>query len=248
MLIIPQIRISQKLNTNRLLFEIIFMKNIYSYEFIEQINSWKKEFTDINLQYSDIPQMDFKDIIIKDSRLFFVTFNDCNFLNVKFINCEIIYPTFYRGSLDRVIFEKCSMQYALFDSMILRNSKIHNSKTSWTGIFSPNPSGLDVTSSENFKMFTDVTQFTQNDLEELMRQLGPVLDQLDISIRAKIKDELKKDASKFGLNTNDVDITTKKKNQYDQKPVSISDIVISAYNSANPYKSEIGYKSEVKYK
>lgn len=228
------------------------MKNLFSHEFLEELKQGKKEFDNINLQYCDIPKNDFSNVVIKNSRLFFVNFNECDFTGAKFINCELIYVGFYYGTLENALFEKCLLEYDAVEFTTFKNTKFVKSNLKWSTFFYVVTGEMDLTTSIQYKFFTSVEQITQKDVDEALILLGQVFDKLDMTIRAKVKAALERDIQKFGFDV--PKDTSEKKSNYEHisgtgySMKGISDIVISAYNAANPYKSEIGYKTDNTYK
>lgn len=225
------------------------MKNIFSHDFLEELKQGQKEFDNINLQYCDIPKNDFRNVVIRNSRLFFVNFNECDFAGAKFINCELVYVGFYYGTLENALFEKCFLEYDAVEFTTFKNTKFVKSNLRWSTFFSVITGEMDVQTSIQYKFFTAPEQITQKDVDEALILLGQVFDKLDITIRAKVKAALERDIKRYGF---DVPKDQEKKSNYEHKSASgygmkqISDIVISAYNAANPYKSDIGYKTDNK--
>src|SRR3989338_5773331 len=187
------------------------MKNVLSSEFLERYKNGEREFSDINLQYADISGMSFNDIIIKNSRLFFLTFRSCNFENARFVNCEIIYDTFYNGSMKNIIFDKCKIDFGFIENVILNCVKMNKSNISWTAIFSNPIQEIDTSTSVIHRLFTDPVQITPNIMEEAMSQIGPIIDSLD-------------ESSLYGIAAQ-----------------NLANIVINAYNETNMYKQKKGY-------
>ncbi len=226
------------------------MKNVFSHEFLEELKQGKKEFDGINLQYCDIPKNDFRNVIIKNSRLFFVNFNDCDFTGAKFVNCELIYVAFYNGSLENSVFEKCFLEYDSIENTLFKNTKFLKSTLRWSTFFGVAIGEMNIETSIQYKFFTNVDQITQKDVDEALLLLGNIFDKLDITIRAKVKAALKRDIERFGFNA--TEDNNEKKSNYEHNSSSgynmknISSMVISAYNAANPYKSDIGYKTDNK--
>ncbi|MCX6815474.1 MAG: hypothetical protein NT120_01300 [Candidatus Aenigmarchaeota archaeon] len=230
------------------------LKNIFSNELIEQYKEGKREFVNINLQYADI-SMPLKDLVIRDSRLFFVTFRDCDLSNAKFINCEIFYGTWYGGILENAVFDDCAIDYGLFDKTIFRNTKIVKSKITWSGMLGQPINELDMSTSTQFKIITDMSQITPEAVEEIRRQIGPIINSLDLSIKAKINEEIQKDAQKYGVEL--PSIATEKpaygarrenadsnSSVYGGNMQNFADMVIGAYNAVHPYKVKRSYQDD----
>ena len=217
---------------------------LLSIELLDLYKEGKKTFSDITLQYVDLSDTNLKDIVIKNSKLFFATFRNCNFQNAKFINCEIIYGSFYGGNLEGVTFDNCTIDMTLFQRIITKNMKILRSKLIWSAILDSAIGEVDLSSSTQFKFFTSLSQLTEKDLEDAMIHINPLIDSLDISIKHKINQEMKRDAQAMGIN---IPKETEKTGYSESKNDSpgfaysmqaLADSVINAYNTANPYKSK----------
>ncbi|MEK6887616.1 MAG: hypothetical protein AABX14_01595 [Candidatus Aenigmatarchaeota archaeon] len=223
------------------------LKGLFSKDFLDEYKSGKRIFSDINLQYAEICDVDLTDLVVKDSRLFFVNFRNCKLANSKFLNCEIFWGGFYNTLLENAVFEKSKIDLTWFEDARFKNTKILNSKISWTAILNSVMAELDTSTSTLFKVFTDPTQATPEDLEEFMRMLGPVLDSLDISIKARVREGLISDVARHGV---EVRATGSDNSQYKKNEVNynrsqagyglamsnLSSTIISAYNNEHPYK------------
>ena len=221
-------------------------KVLFSNDFLDQLKGGKKLFSDIVLQYVDIADANFNEITFKNSKLFFATFRNCSFKNAKFVNCEIIYGNFYGGDLENTIFDNCVIDLTLFDKILCKNMKVTKSKLIWSAIFGSAASEIDTSSSSLLKFFTDISQVTEKDLEEAMNRMGPLVESLDISIKHKIKQEMEQDAQSLGVNmpkgteTHGYSAGTKNYSHPDlvYGMQNFSNMIIDAYNTANPYKGK----------
>ena len=161
---------------------------LLSNDLLDLYKEGKRTFSDITLQYVDLSGTDLKDVIIKNSKLFFATFRNCNFQNSKFLNCEIIYGSFYGGNLENVTFDNCTIDMTLFQGITTKNMKILRSKLIWSAILDSANSEVDVSSSTQFKFFTNLSQLTEKDLEDA-RHLELVFEGLDKELIQKYKNE-----------------------------------------------------------
>ncbi len=212
---------------------------VLSNEFIDDYKDGMRIFSGINLQYMDISGIDLDDLVIKDSKIFFVNFRGCSLLNAKFINCEIFWGGFYNNNMKNVIFDRCKIDMTWFENVIFENSKMIQSTASWSAMLNSNSRELDTSSSTLFKFFTDPSQASPNDIEEFMHKMGPVVASLDMSIRAKFMEGLKSDLARYGVEAKPVETQDSgyaKDTGYKQTPVSygsfvsdFSNAVINAY-------------------
>ncbi len=236
------------------------MQNVFSSEFLEMYKNGQREFENINLQYTDIFGTTLNDIIIKDSKLFFVTFRNCDFSNAKLINCEIFFATFLGGNFENALFERCVIDLTLFENITAKNTKFSKSKISWSGILGTIGT-VDLLSSDTFKLITHVSQITQQYVDEVAVRIWPLIDTLDISIRAKMKEEFQREAKEYN-----VKIPNKQSDKshygdhskggghenmgsvYGSTVQNFSNTVITAYNKAHPYQAKKPYQHDSEYR
>ena len=221
-------------------------KVLFSNDFLDRLKEGKKLFSDVILQYVDMSDMNFSEITFKNSKLFFATFRNCNFKNAKFVNCEIIYGSFYGGNLENTIFDNCVIDMTLFQKIFTSGMKILKSKLIWSAILESAISEVDISSSTQFKFFTDISQLTEKDLEDVMTRMSPLVDSLDISIKHKIKQEMEKNAQNHGVSipkgteTHGYSAGTKNYSPPDlvNGMQNFSNMIIDVYNTTNPYKGK----------
>ena len=96
-------------------------------EFVEKYNKGERIFSGVMMQFFDISDMKFQDIKIRDSKLLFCTFRNCDFINAIVENCEIYWLSFYNGKIFNTVFEKCKIEMTLFDSIQFSKTRIHKS-------------------------------------------------------------------------------------------------------------------------
>jgi uncharacterized protein YjbI with pentapeptide repeats len=223
------------------------MKLMFSKELIDAVKAGQKEFDGINLEYADISGADFSNVVIKNSRLWFVNFRSCNLRNAKFLNCEIFWGGFYSTNNENSLFEKCKIDFTWMERAIFRNTKMHNCSLSWTAILDCSLGELDMSSTTSFKLFTDISQLGPNDLDEAMRMLGPIMDKMDISIKNIVMAGFKNDAARYG-----VDLPTPAETKsgyatgihgeanqgYGFSMADLTTAIINAYDTKNPYRAK----------
>jgi uncharacterized protein YjbI with pentapeptide repeats len=224
------------------------MKLMFSKELVDAVKAGQKEFDDINVEYADISGVDFSNIVIKNSRLWFVNFRNCDMRNARFINCEIFWGGFYSTNNENGYFEKCKIDFTWMERAVFRNTKMRNSSLSWTAILECALGELDMSSTTTFKLFTDISQLGPNDLDEAMRLLGPIMDKMDLSIKNIVMAGFKSDVARYGI---DMPTPVETRSAYgvqssgqaaDQgygfSMADLSTAIINAYNANNPYKAK----------
>lgn len=232
------------------------LRTIFSSELLERYKSGIREFSGINLQYADISGCVLKDIVIKDSKFFIFAFYNCDLTNAKFINCEMVYGSFYGGRLENAVFDKCSMDLMLFENTIFKRTKILRSTIIWSGIFGTALGELDLASSTLIKVLTDPSQITQQYVDEAVSKIGPVINSLDISIRAKIKEEMQRDATKYNVEIKTVSggkpayeprsgtYSKGEEPAYGASMHAMIQNIINAYSAAHPYQTKKERKND----
>ncbi len=232
------------------------MKALLSREFLEQYKQGKRFFSSIIINFADFHDQMINDIVIKDSKLSFVTFFNCKIRGAKFVNCEIFYGSWNGGYIEDTIFDRCKIDYTIFHNGTLKNVKIASSNISWSLFFSRPTSELDYYSSFRFRVFNDPSQVTDRDLEEALRQIMPLIDNLDLSIRMKIKEELGAGTKKYGREIkNMVSGNAYEKTSSGYNPRSgygiqnpFNEMLSSYMAQTNAYKTKKPYETKGKYK
>ena len=175
------------------------MKSMLSKEFLDAYKEGKREFSDVIIQFADMHGSNLRNICIKDSKIIFVTFYDSDLSNAKFINCEIFWGSFYNCRLENAVFDNCKMDLTLFDKAIFNKTKIMKSKISNSGMFNTNIRELDMSTSSQFKVFTDPSQVTEKDVENSLALIAPFLDKTDRQIMSRIKEGIAWDVKNYNL-------------------------------------------------
>ena len=175
------------------------MKALFSSELIEKYREGERSFSNVIIQYADFLGTALQDIHIKNSRLVFATFRNCALRNARFSNCEIFFGSFYGGDLTNAVFDNCEIKLTLFESAIFNNTKIVNSNISYSGMFNTNIRELDMSSAIQYKVFTDISQITEKDIESGMSLIAPYLSHLDAEIRKKIMKIIQGDAARYNF-------------------------------------------------
>ena len=129
-------------------------------EFLELCKSGQKVFEGRFMQFFDISNITLEGITFKNCNMFICTFRNCSLKNVSFENCDIYTGSFYAGDADNLAFEKCRLEMTIFDSFQFRNSCMRNCTIQWLGILNSNAAGIDLSTSSQFKVITDISQVT----------------------------------------------------------------------------------------
>lgn len=234
------------------------MKIMLSSEFVEEYKKGRRIFDGINLQFARLWDHDFRGITVKNSRLFFISFFRGNLRDSKFINCEMYFPSFQSVDLTDAVFEKCKIELGGFDNALVKNTKITRSDVSWSTFFGVDMGNIDFLSSALFKTFSSISQVTQEDADEVMRLMGPVINSLDISIRAEIIQILKNLGKEHGFRIEESVESNKtysnpennyqtRQSSYGSNSQNLMDLIIDAYNNPNAYKTgKKGYSDDKK--
>ena len=238
---------------------------LLSRDLLDQYKEGKRTFENVIIQFADLQGSTLPDICIKDSKLFFVTFFNSNLSGAKFINCEIFFGSFYGCRLGNAIFDKCRIELTLFDQAIFNRTKITKSEISYSGLFNTNLKDLDMSSSTQFKVFTDPSQITDHDIESGLSILMPHLDKLDTQIKSKIKKMLEWDAQTYKFSVpsmvgsptnykkegtyagNNTSSYIRNASAYSGQMGDILHEVISSYSNLHP-KRKSSYMHDSKYK
>lgn len=168
-------------------------------EFIERYEKGERNFSNTLMQFFDISNMKFGNVVFKDCKLLFCTFRNCEFENVAFEDCEIYCGSFYTGSVSNTSFNKCRIELTLFDSIQFDRTKMDKCNIRLCCIFNSNPASVDFSTSTQSRLLTDVSQITRADIEGSINEAMAIIERLDVSTRMKLKELLRQDMERYGL-------------------------------------------------
>lgn len=238
------------------------MQLMLSRELLDLYKAGKRGFSNVILQFADLHGTNLRNICIKDSKIIFVTFYNSDLSNAKFINCEIFWGSFYNCVLENAVFDNCKMDLTLFDKAIFNKTKIIKSKISYSGMFNTNIRELDLSTSTQFKVFTDPSQITERDVENSLALIAPFLDKTDSQIMSRIKEGIEWDAKNYNLSIPNTFSSQSNKSgrAYSKSQSSYGDVassygshmesllhdVIEAYSSSTQKRRPYSHESEYK--
>ncbi|MBI3190370.1 hypothetical protein HYZ41_01555 [archaeon] len=226
-------------------------------EFIEKYDSGQREFSNTLMQFFDVSNKKFSDIVIKDSKIMFCNFNSCEMKNVRIENCRIYFMNFYTGAADNLLFENCDIEQMLIDRFSFGSTKFNRCNIRWSAIFNSNSETVDLTRSTKHKFFTDISQVTSQDMEEAVKLIMHDIERLDVSIRLKIKGMIRHDISNYNLpNPREKKETYETRSvKYDDSPLTYGEVkgmvesAFGAYNVQDACKTKKStYETDTTYK
>jgi Pentapeptide repeats (9 copies) len=189
------------------------MELITQKEFVERYKNGEKLFENILLQFSDIYNIEFLDLTIKNSRIFFSNFWSCDMKNVRFEDCDIYWAGFYNQKMYNVIFDGCKIELSIFENIQFDRAKMHRCNTRLSGVLFSNAASMDMSTSVHNKLITDLAQVTRQDIDALISETMSVIERLDFNTRMKIKDVIRNDMERYGLGKPE----EKREGSYDNK-------------------------------
>lgn len=225
-------------------------------EFVEKYNAGQKEFTGVLMQFFDVSDMKLHDLTIKNSEVLFCSFRNCDLKNVKINDCKIYLLNFYTGMVADICFDRCDIEQMLFDTFSFKSAKFIRCNIRWSGILNSNYGNVDMSTSSQYKFFTDLSQVTRRDMEDMIKITMQDIERLDIGLRLKVKEMIRQDIDHYNLpNPED------KKDSYGSmrtgadSPLTYGEVKglveasFGAYNKPENYKSaKHPYERKDKYK
>lgn len=174
-------------------------QNISQKQFIEMYNGGERHFLGMELQFFDVSDLDLKGIHIKDSRILFCTFRNCDISDALFENCEIFDSGFCGGRMTKSVFERCTIELSLFENMQFDETKMHDCTVGICVVMGSNIASVDMTTSSQHRLMTDFSQFTTEDLEYGVSRAMAVISKFDISLRMKLREMMDRNLERRGL-------------------------------------------------
>ena len=138
------------------------------------------------------------------------------------------------------------MEMTRFDSAMLKNTKIINSRLSYCLCVNANLGELDMRNTSKFKWITDPSSVSDEDIIDALRVIGNRTDELPIEIKSEIQRRINSSLNDFGRDPRLSHISTQEKGGYEQAQRS-ADIYkamgnftdgIIKYGSAEVYKDK----------
>ena len=227
------------------------MENLTSIEFLDRLQ--EKEIKNIYMQYSDLTGREIKDIVIKNSKFFFVVFRHCSFKNVVFENCEFFFCAFGYTDSEKLVFKKCKMDYTGFTEAKLKDSKFIDTSLSWHSFIDTAP-GFELRNCTEFKVFRSMDELTPSLAEKAMENLQPMLSTLDLDMRQRVVFLIESIKSNYNLSSISTKIS-EKSGQYETGKKNYSmfdsliDSAVAAYGTKPAYKTgKSAYEAKSEYK
>lgn len=227
------------------------LTDMIGWELLEEYKNGKRVFSDINMQFSDLTGANLEGMTIKNSKLYFVLLRESNLKKCRFINCDMFSCGFRNADLSNALFEKCKIDYGYFQNAMFDNTKMTRCNLSWCGLFSAKGS-LDTSTSTLFKVFTNISDLTQADIDAAFRGLTPFIQNLDFEIKSQVQNLLKSVTDKIGIEPTKSDPSAygKSSNSY-TKPLSVYQMMeqlITDYARKTPYKAKTPYEKTDNYR
>ncbi len=232
-------------------------KHLRSLDVKTDYESGKRIFENAEINYAEMEGWNLDGAVFRNCRFNFASFRQSSLRGSRFINCEFFFGSFFSTNLDSALFENTRFEIMRFDNAIFNNTIFKNCNISYASMMSTNINGADFQNTERFRVFTDISQVTQADLEAVARILFPALESLDLEIRNHIKAVMEKATKEAGIRNPITEGSGRGRDGYGNTPVAgnayekLSDILneaISLYGQKHPYKTKPSYKAEGKYK
>ena len=225
--------------------------NMLGWELLEEYKKGERVFSGIHMEFSDLTSANLEGITIKNSKLNFVLLRMSNLKNCKFINCEMFGCGFRDTDLTNAIFDHCKIDYGYFQGAVFDGTKMAKCSLSFCALFSTSGS-LDLSTSTQFKVFTDASQVTQEDMDAAFKGLLPFVQGLDFEIKSQMQALIKAATDKIGVEpTKSAQTPYEGKGSHYTKASSVYGMMeqlISSYAAKNPYKTKTPYKQDDGYK
>jgi len=229
------------------------MENLTSIEFLDRLQ--EKEISNIYMQYSDLTGHEFKDVVIKNSKFFFVVFRRCIFKNVIFENCEFFFCAFGYTDSENLTFRHCKMEYSGFTEAMMKDCKFISTSLSWHSFINTTP-GFELRNCTQFNIFRK-TEDIYPLIDKSMEDLQPILNTLNFEMRHNVMEllEMLKRDTKLDKEIKFNFVTSEKSGQYETGKKNYSmfdsliDSAVAAYGTKPAYKTgKSAYEAKSEYK
>ncbi|MBI4174531.1 MAG: pentapeptide repeat-containing protein [Candidatus Aenigmarchaeota archaeon] len=175
------------------------METLTQPEFMDLYKKGQKVFENKFMQFFDISGIKFEELSFQNCSLFFCTFRNCSLKNISFEGCTIYSGSFYTGFADGLLFEKCDMELTLFDSFQFSKTSMKKCRLQWCGLINSNAANVDMSTSSQFKIITDLSQVTPHDIETIITEVMQKVGRLDVGLKLKLKEIIRQDLDRYNL-------------------------------------------------
>jgi hypothetical protein len=158
---------------------------MFSKEFLERFTGGQKVFDGISLQYADFSGKNLSGLHLKNADLFFTSCRNCNFEDAVFENCNMFFAGFRGSNFRNVKIINSQIEYSGL-SVICHNTKIINSKISWTDMLDTNMGEVEMRNCQEFRVFRNISEITASMADQAMKNLHPAIQHLDFDMQEKV--------------------------------------------------------------
>ncbi|GEM_PF-4479309 len=226
-------------------------------EFLEKYDSGQKEFENVLMQFFDVSGRKFDGVTIRNSKMFFCNFHNCELRKFRLERCELYYVNFYTGKASDLMIDSCDMEQTLFDVFSFDKAAFKKCNIRWSGILNSNIGSVDLSTSSRYKFFTDLLQVTPQDIEDAIKLVSGDIERLDLDMRLKVKQMIRQDMEKYDLPEpgEKKDAYAVSGNRHDDSPLTYGEAkgmveaAFGAYGPQGGYKTKkTAYETDSKYK
>jgi uncharacterized protein YjbI with pentapeptide repeats len=223
-------------------------------QFIELCKNGQKKFSNSLMQFFDVGNIDLSGIFFEKCDMNFCTFRNCNMKNTVFDRCNIYYGSFYAGNAKNLEFNKCVVEITLFENFRFDDTRFKNSDLRICAFIDSNIASVDMSSSVQFKIITDMAQLTHEDIEYLVSNVMQSIERMDVGLRLKVKGMIRQGADKYSVNISDEKQEYKSSDRaYQDSPVTYGEVkgIVDAFvygGQKSPYKARHAYETDRDYK
>lgn len=150
--------------------------------------------------------------------------------------------------LEDTVFDKCKIEMARFDSARLKSTRIINSNLSYCLIIDTNMGELDLSNTSRFKVITNASEVSDQDIIDALRIIGGRAEELPIEIKSEIQRRIASSLVDFGRDKKLAQLSSQENRNYSSEGTPYNRVANLYHAMTNFSNGVINYGSSEVYK
>ena len=161
-------------------------EHLFSRDVRDEYENGRRVFENIEVSYAEMEGFVLDGIVFKNCKFSFTSFRLSKLKNARFISCEFFFGSFYGADLEDALFENMKMDFIRFDTAVFSRTIFRKCSISYSTMMNANVNAAEFSNCVKFKVFDSAASITESDLRSAAGILMPVLETLDMEIKARV--------------------------------------------------------------
>jgi len=220
---------------------------------LEEYGNGRRDFSRVKVQMADFTDKDIRGIVFRDAEVSHAYFQRANLEGADFTDANVEWCDFSRAIVKNATFARAKMGYSLFTDVIFENTNLSNADVQSSLLFNADISRANITGANFYNCVFRASDLTQEGISIARQKFMESGSGLPYEVKMMIEFSLKRVQDKFNV-MQMVQEETPRGSAYSLsvgKGYSVkiaNDEGGAAYESQNPYRSEVKYKARNAYR